>query len=80
MPELFKRCYDRRALENRVGDLHQLGGITPVVYDEGRARGTRGFLLRTRGGLEVEIVVDRALDCPTIEGRTAARQRGTLLS
>src|SRR5579872_478538 len=62
MPEIFgKRC-DRRALETRVGDLGQLGGITPIVYDAGRARGTRGFLLRTGGGLEVEIVADRALD------------------
>jgi hypothetical protein len=62
MPELFEGRYDRRALEARVGDLRQLGGITPIVYDDGRARGTRGFLLRTGGGLEVEIVADRALD------------------
>jgi hypothetical protein len=58
MPELFERRYDRRALEARVGDPRQLGGITPIVYDGGRARGTRGFLLRTGGGLEVEIVAD----------------------
>jgi hypothetical protein len=62
MPTLFERRYDRRALEMRVGDLGQVGGITPIVYDDGRARGTRGFLLRTGGGLEVEIVADRALD------------------
>lgn len=62
MPEIFGRSYDRRALEMRVGDLHQVGGITPIVYDDGRARGVRGFLLRTGGGFEVEIVADRALD------------------
>lgn len=62
MPEIFERRYERRALETRVGDLHQLGGITSIVYDDGRARGTRGFLLRTGGGLEVEIAADRALD------------------
>lgn len=62
MPERFGRQYDRRALEARVGDPLQLGGITPIVYDDGRARGTRGFLLRTGGGLEVEIVADRGLD------------------
>jgi len=44
MPEIFNRRYDRRALETRVGDLRQLGGITPIKYDEGRARGTLPFL------------------------------------
>lgn len=62
MPELFGRTSTRRELEMRIGDPHQLGGITPIVYDEGRARGVRGFLLRTGGGLEVEIAADRALD------------------
>jgi galactose mutarotase-like enzyme len=62
MPEIFDRSYGRRVLETRVGHLDQLGGITPIVYDDGRASGTRGFLLRTGGGLEVEIVADRALD------------------
>ncbi|HVA29402.1 MAG TPA: aldose 1-epimerase family protein [Candidatus Baltobacteraceae bacterium] len=45
-----------------MGDPRQLGGITPIVYDDGRARGTHGFLLRTGAGLEAEIVADRALD------------------
>jgi hypothetical protein len=62
VPEIFGRHYDRHALEIRIGDAPQLGGITPILYDEGRARGTSGFLLRTGGGLEVEIVADRALD------------------
>ena len=42
MPKIFLQ----RAREARVGDL-RLGSITPVVYDDGRARGTREFLLRT---------------------------------
>ncbi|HUN28300.1 MAG TPA: DUF4432 family protein, partial [Alphaproteobacteria bacterium] len=62
MPQIFGRSFDRFALEARVGELHQVCGITPVLYDDGRARGTRGFLLRTGGGLELEIVADRALD------------------
>ncbi len=62
MPEIFGRHYDRAELESRAGDFSQLCGVTPIVYDEGRARGTRGFLLRTGGGFEAEIVADRALD------------------
>ena len=62
MPEVFGRHYDRSTLEARIGELEQVGGITPIVYDDGRARGTRGFLLRTGGGLEVEIIADRTLD------------------
>lgn len=62
MPEIFGQHYERSDLEVRAGELQQLCGITPVVYDDGRARGTRGFLVRTGGGLELEIVADRALD------------------
>jgi galactose mutarotase-like enzyme len=62
VPEIFGRRFDRSALEARVGELQQICGITPILYDDGRARGTRGFLLRTGGGLELEIIADRALD------------------
>jgi hypothetical protein len=47
MPELFGRHFERTEIEKRVGDMRQLGGVTPIVYDDGRARGTRGFVLRT---------------------------------
>jgi hypothetical protein len=43
MPELFERA----EIEPRVGDRRQVGGITPIVYDDGRARGTCGFLVHT---------------------------------
>jgi galactose mutarotase-like enzyme len=62
MPKIFGRHYDRSALEARVGELQQLCGVTPFLYDDGRARGARGFLLRSGDGLEVELVTDRALD------------------
>ncbi len=54
--------FDRSYLEARTGRLEQIGGITPIVYDDGRARGTRAFLVRTGAGLEFECVADRALD------------------
>jgi galactose mutarotase-like enzyme len=62
MPDLFDRHIERAEIEARVGDMRQLGGVMPIVYDDGRARGTRGLVLRTGAGLEVEIVADRALD------------------
>lgn len=62
MARLFGRTYERRALELRTGELRQIAGITSIAYDDGRARATRALLLRSGGGLEVEIVIDRALD------------------
>ncbi len=52
----------RAFLEARTGRMEQIAGITPVVYDDGRARGSRALFVRSGAGLELEIVVDRALD------------------
>jgi hypothetical protein len=52
----------RAALEARMGRLDQIGGITPVLYDDGRARGTRALFVNSGAGLEFQCVADRALD------------------
>lgn len=41
MPEIFGRHYDRSALEARVGELHQICGITPIVFDDAGALARR---------------------------------------
>jgi hypothetical protein len=62
MADLFGSQFTRHALEQRVGEFSQLGGIMPFVHDAGRSRGVRSLLVRTGTGFECEIVVDRALD------------------
>jgi hypothetical protein len=49
-------------LRRRVGDLSALAGIREVVLDNGTERGVRAVLLRSAAGLEVEVLVDRAMD------------------
>lgn len=56
------RNFSRSYLEPRVGRIEQIAGITPIIYNDGRARDTRGFLVRSGGGLEFECLADRALD------------------
>jgi len=62
MPEIFNRSFTRLELEQHLGDSSQLFGIDLVTYDDGPERGLRALRLRTGGGLEAEILVDRAMD------------------
>ena len=69
MPHLFGREYSARELNERVGDTQQLGGIRPFTFADGRARGVRGFDVRTGAGLSFTSVADRALDICSAEFR-----------
>jgi hypothetical protein len=62
MPEIFGQSFSRRELARHVGDASQLFGIDLVTYADGPERGLRALRLRTGGGLEAEILVDRAMD------------------
>ncbi|GAA1137738.1 aldose 1-epimerase family protein [Kribbella jejuensis] len=50
------------ALRERTGDLASVAGVREVVLGNGVERGVRAVQLRTAAGLEVEVLVDRALD------------------
>lgn len=52
----------REQLEARTGDMAAVAGIRAVVLDNGPERGVRALDLRTTAGLELELLVDRALD------------------
>lgn len=56
-------------LRRRTGDLSAVAGIRPVVLDNGAERGVRAIDLRTSSGLELEILVDRALDLGALRFR-----------
>lgn len=63
------RGLGRRDLAERTGDLSAVAGIRRVVLDDGVERGVRAIDLRTSAGLEVEILVDRALDLGAVRLR-----------
>lgn len=50
------------ALRERTGDLTSVAGVREVVLGNGVERGVRAVQLRSAAGLEVEVLVDRALD------------------
>lgn len=62
MPTIFNQSFTRLELERHLGDASQLFGVELVTYDDGPERGLRALRFRTGGGLEAEILVDRALD------------------
>lgn len=52
----------RNSLENHIGRLSQVGGISPFVHAEGKAKGTSTLRVRTAMGLEFWVVPDRGID------------------
>ncbi len=71
--DAFGTPIDLAALRERTGDLAAVAGVRQVVLDNGAERGVRVVELRTAAGLEVEILVDRAMDLGSV------RYRGTPL-
>jgi hypothetical protein len=62
MASLYGRNWTRDEIRSRVGGVEQLCGIERVVLDDGHARGVRAAILRTGTGLEIEVLLDRAMD------------------
>ncbi|MEZ5905013.1 MAG: aldose 1-epimerase family protein [Geminicoccaceae bacterium] len=62
MPEIFSRPFTRSELTRHVGDTSQLFGVELVTHEDGPERGLRVLRFRTGGGLELEVLVDRAMD------------------
>lgn len=67
MVSLFGKDYSRAQLLERVGDMSQLGGITPVELADGAERGVRALLFRTGSGFNFTVLVDRGMDIYTAE-------------
>jgi hypothetical protein len=59
---LFGQTYTRDELSRRTGDLWQLGGVKPMVLDEGPERGVHIAEFRTGGGLNFAVLLDRGMD------------------
>jgi hypothetical protein len=59
---IFGQDLSEYELRRRVGDLSALGGIRHVVLDNGSERAVRAIVLRSATGLELEVLVDRAMD------------------
>lgn len=56
-------------LPDYVGSLEQVAGIEQYVHAQGSAYGTRGMRIKNGGGLEFELLPDRALDIGAVSFR-----------
>lgn len=76
MPKLYGRNWTPEELRSRTGGAEQLAGVERVILDDGSARGVRAANLRTGAGLEVQVLLDRALDLgrASFRGRSLAYQ------
>lgn len=52
----------REELLSQIGRLSQVGGISPFVHAEGKAKGTGTLRVRTASGFEFWVVPDRGMD------------------
>lgn len=74
MAVLFGKEYTKQELLRYSGNLSNFAGVTPIVYDDGKARGTRALEFRTGSGLEFTALPDKCLDIPVL------RYKGVTLS
>jgi hypothetical protein len=54
--------YHRKDTEKRIGHSSQIGGLKQYTLTDGRAAGIRAVDLRTTAGLELTVLLDRAMD------------------
>jgi len=62
MVSLYGQSFTRTELFRRIGRLEQVAGIVPGSYDDGPERSVRYLDLRSGGGLEARVMVDRGFD------------------
>ncbi|MFN8530580.1 MAG: aldose 1-epimerase family protein [Anaerolineae bacterium] len=71
MPTLFGKHYTAHELRERVGDMAQLAGITPVTVNGDSADGVRGLEFYTGNGFRFTVLPDRGMDIAGAEWRGA---------
>ncbi len=74
MATLFGRNYTRKELLRYSGNLSNIAGVTPMLYDGGKAKGASALEFRTGSGLEFTALPDKCLDIH------ALRYKGVTLS
>ena len=71
MVMLYGKDYTQDELHRLTGHLWQVGGVKPMLLDEGPERGVRIALFRTGGGLSFPVLLDRGMDIGWAEYRGA---------
>jgi len=69
MSKLFGEAYRKEEVQRYVGDLRQLGGISRSQLVEGPGKGADIARIRTGGGFDVDVLLDRGMDLSTASYR-----------
>ncbi|MFW6181532.1 MAG: aldose 1-epimerase family protein [Spirochaetota bacterium] len=64
MAQYLGKTWNREQLESYVGDMQQVAGARPFLYDDGKAQGVRGVFVETGGGLQLTVLPGRGMDIP----------------
>lgn len=79
--EIFGKKYSKTELLKKVGDVSQLGGVKLYEFSDGTAKNLRAVDVKTPGGIEMTVVLDRGMDISSltyknipISWRSAARE------
>ncbi|MEE2945866.1 MAG: aldose 1-epimerase family protein [Pseudomonadota bacterium] len=62
MPKLFGKSLSRAELNTYCSDPSLLFGVDQFTFQDGPERGVRMLRFRTGGGLEFDVILDRAMD------------------
>jgi hypothetical protein len=62
MARLWGKEWTRAELEQRVGDILQIGGVRLIELADGKERGVRAAQFRTGSGLAFTVLLDRGMD------------------
>jgi hypothetical protein len=66
MPSLYSSALSRDGLMRRVGRLDQVAGVTAGAFIDGPERPGRFLDIRSGGGLDARVLVDRGFDIGTL--------------
>jgi hypothetical protein len=62
MVQLYGKAWTRAELTRYVADMGQLGGVRPVMFQDGPEAGVRALEFRTGAGLSFTVLAERAMD------------------
>ncbi|MCL4376778.1 MAG: aldose 1-epimerase family protein [Actinobacteria bacterium] len=64
--EIFGKKYSRTDILKKVGDISQLGGVKQYEFSDGTAKNARAVDLKSPGGIEMTVILDRAMDISSL--------------
>lgn len=64
MLRLFGKEWDKNELLRHIGNIHQVGGVKRICFEEGSGKGVSSAMFNTGAGLTFFALIDRCLDIP----------------